>query len=371
MALRHPGSHIRRGALALATLVVASLAFAAPAAATTETFNYTGAAQTWTVPAGVTSATFDLYGAEGGGYSSTGFASGLGGRATATIGVTPGESIQVNVGGKGAISSDASGGGGFNGGGGVEAGSGLVTAGGGGGGASDIRIGGVALANRVLVAGGGGGSGSQQCGGGVGVAGGSGGGLSGDAGGSGGCSDPDKNGGGGGTQIAGGAAGGGAATAGSLGLGGDGDRTPLCLGCSLYYSSGGGGGGYYGGGGGQKGSGGGGGSGYGPASTVFQTGVRSGNGVVTVTYTAPLTIADLIDSVNALNLAKGTKTSLLQKLNGAQKNLNSGDTGGACDKLASFISQVKALRGKKIIPVSAADQLIADARAVRAFIGCG
>ncbi len=67
---------------------------------------------------------------------------------------------------------------------------------------------------------------------------------------------------------------------------------------------------------------------------------------------------------------KGTKNGLLQKLNGAQKNLNSGDTDGVCDRLASF-SEVKALRSKKIIPASAADQLIADARAVRASIGCG
>ncbi len=31
-----------------------------------ETFAYTGAAQTWTVPAGVTEATFEVYGAQGG-----------------------------------------------------------------------------------------------------------------------------------------------------------------------------------------------------------------------------------------------------------------------------------------------------------------
>ena len=42
---------------------------------TTLTFNYTGAAQTWTVPAGVSSATFDAFGAQNGG------------RATATIAV--------------------------------------------------------------------------------------------------------------------------------------------------------------------------------------------------------------------------------------------------------------------------------------------
>jgi hypothetical protein len=117
-----------------------------PASATTETFNFTGAAQTWTVPAGLTEATFDLYGAQGGGIPGDPlFLPGLGGRATATIAVTPGASIQVNVGGQGGI---FGGGGGFNG---------------GGGGASDIRIGGTALTDRVLVAGGGGGSGNDVC----------------------------------------------------------------------------------------------------------------------------------------------------------------------------------------------------------------
>ena len=63
---RGPRSRLVRRA-ALAVVGLATLAFAAPAAAATETFDFTGAAQTWTVPAGVTSATFDLYGAEGGG----------------------------------------------------------------------------------------------------------------------------------------------------------------------------------------------------------------------------------------------------------------------------------------------------------------
>ncbi len=77
------------------------LALAAPAAATTDTFNYTGAAQSWTVPAGVTEATFDLYGAQGDGDVDSVFDPGLGGQATATIAVTAGASIQVNVGGQG------------------------------------------------------------------------------------------------------------------------------------------------------------------------------------------------------------------------------------------------------------------------------
>src|SRR2546422_11529361 len=68
-----------------------------PAAATTETFVYTGAAQTWTVPAGGSEATFDLYGAAGGLQIG---ASGPGGRAVATIpGATRG-SVQVKAGGQ-------------------------------------------------------------------------------------------------------------------------------------------------------------------------------------------------------------------------------------------------------------------------------
>ena len=62
---RGPRSRLVRRA-ALAVVGLSTLAFAAPASATTETFNFTGAAQTWTVPAGVTEATFDLYGAQGG-----------------------------------------------------------------------------------------------------------------------------------------------------------------------------------------------------------------------------------------------------------------------------------------------------------------
>lgn len=61
------------------------------------------------IPAGVTSATFDVFGAEGGlGGSSfisgniiSGAAGGRGGHATSTITVTPGDIIQINVGGKG------------------------------------------------------------------------------------------------------------------------------------------------------------------------------------------------------------------------------------------------------------------------------
>ena len=76
-------------------LLVAAVPSAASAATVTETFDYTGAAQTWTVPAEVTSATFDVHGAAGGAASSA--LPARGGRATATIAATPGDSIEVYV----------------------------------------------------------------------------------------------------------------------------------------------------------------------------------------------------------------------------------------------------------------------------------
>ena len=84
----------------------------------------------------------------------------------------------------------------------------------------------------------------------------------------------------------------------------------------------------------------------------------------------PATITNLIGSVEELDLPRGLENSLLTKLSGAQKNLDTGDTAGACDKLASFISQVQALKGKKITPASAADDLIAEADAVQESVGC-
>jgi hypothetical protein len=343
--------------LAVSTLALGMLALAAPASAATVTFNYTGAAQTWTVPAGVTEATFDLYGAQGHGgccpFSE--FPGGLGGRATATIPVTAGTSIQVNVGGQGEQGlGSLNGGAGFNGGGAA----GNVGIGGwGGGGASDIRIGDYGLANRVLVAGGGGGAAGANCE--NPDSGGDGGGLSGKPGiadTSTACGGPGGVGGGGGTQTDGGSATS-PATEGDFGVGGNGG-----------IIGGGGGGGWFGGGGGNDPAGGGGGSGFGPPGTVFQTGVHSGDGVVTVTPTP--TIDTLIQSVQAFALPSGITTSLLTKLNTAVDNLDAGNTAGACNQLGAFVAQVKRQSGMKI-PSADADQLIADANDVRTSLSCG
>ena len=112
---------------ALLTVAAGSAAAADPPAGCTTTadvttcvFVHTGEAQTWTVPPTLRSATFDLYGAAGGGFADFDlFAPGLGGRATATLPVSAGDAIEINVGGQGTEGNFGSipDGGGFNGGG--------------------------------------------------------------------------------------------------------------------------------------------------------------------------------------------------------------------------------------------------------------
>ncbi len=254
------------------------LFFVAPETASAPTtasqaFIYTGGAQTFTVPAGVTSLTVTASGAQGRDDAQMG---GRGGLVTATIAVTPGEVLTINVGGSGAT-------GGFNGGG---AGNSP------GGGASDVRRGGTALQHRVIVAAGGGGARSD-----VGPGGG-GGGLNGLPG-------HGVGAGGGATQTSGGAAGpGGYSNPGTLGQGG-------------YGYQAGGGGGYYGGGGGGYYSfsywPAGGGSSYAIPSATSVThapAVRSGHGQVVLTWPLAATPADTTAPVLTLPaniIAEATK----------------------------------------------------------------
>ena len=86
------------------------LAFRRAVGPTTVTFSYTGGAQLFAVPAGVTSVVVDVQGAQGGG-NGTG-TGGLGGDAAATVTVAPGQALQIMVGGRGVVGS-----GGYNGGG--------------------------------------------------------------------------------------------------------------------------------------------------------------------------------------------------------------------------------------------------------------
>jgi hypothetical protein len=235
----------------------------APSAASgSKTFHYTGAEQTFKVPAGVKQIIVVARGGAGGvgrGGSVKGAHAGRGARAYAILPVKPGEQLFVFVGGKGSKSS-----GGFNGGG--NAGSYYGYYGGAGGGASDLRRGGDGLNDRILVASGGGGEGELGPGGSgsgpqPGGDGGNGGGSVGGSGTSGtGCCSNQARGGSGGTQSSGGVGGAGGlggygkrwsngkrGKAGSFAAGGTGGKT------AAYGNGGGGGGGYYGGGGGGGG----------------------------------------------------------------------------------------------------------------------
>jgi hypothetical protein len=132
--------------------VTVSIVEAAPAAAAgtcapgrvangatfTDTFCFTGGSQTWTVPAGVSQATFTLYGGQGGQAAApappTPAPPGVGGGLTATLPVAAGTVLQVNVGQGWPLGGGTSAGASFGGGGAAG------PAAGGGGGASDVRI---------------------------------------------------------------------------------------------------------------------------------------------------------------------------------------------------------------------------------------
>jgi len=265
--------------------LVSLLGSSADAAPVTTTFSYVdpgGGAevQEFTVPADVCAIDVVLVGASGGPGRDFQFAiqaaGGLGGTATARLAVTPGEVLEVRVGGSPTSLTPSTGG--FNGG-----GSGSNIYGGAGGGASDIRQGGGDLADRVVVAGGGGGGGSSFPAPAPG--------STGDGGAGGGGSGSPGAGalpGGGGTDSAGGTAGTGA-TAGTAGTGGN---AAVEIGVAEASHGGGGGGGWFGGGGGGAASaparvgGGGGGSGFGPAGTTYGVAAAAGNGSVTITYDA-------------------------------------------------------------------------------------
>ncbi|WCM41012.1 glycine-rich protein [Flavobacterium sp. CBA20B-1] len=247
-----------------------------------QTYSYTGAVQTVTLPAG----TYEIqtWGADGGNaLNGTG---GKGGYASGTITVTTPTTYYLYVGGKGSTGSVATTGG-WNGGGGLVGTFSSPNEGASGGGGTDVRTtSNTTYANRIIVAGGGGGAvgyGSYTGNGG------NGGGAIGESGGS---SRGTSYIGGGGTQTAGGAPSSTTySSAGDVGIGGDYIGT---LGGSA------GGGGYYGGGGGHWGGAGGGGSSYvggvsnGVTIMFGQPGYVpnpdvTGNGTVVITNMAPCT----------------------------------------------------------------------------------
>lgn len=262
------------------------------AANVTQTFNYTGAQQTFVVPAGVTSVTIGTWGAQGGANWVNNV--NYGGHVQADIAVTPGSTLYIYVGGQ--PNSTA---GGFNGGGSGE------TGGKGGGGGTDVRIGGTTYNDRVVCAGGGGGAGYWS---GLHVYGGVGGGLTGGDG----YREPDfaSNPGGKGASQSGPGPDGTCASfnitqcAGGFGFGG----SITGCGCEVY----GGGGGWYGGAASGNCRGGGGGSGYAiPAATnvVMDAGVRAGHGMVTIAYSVSPTLSQTAGLPSGAVFPVGTTTN--------------------------------------------------------------
>ena len=146
------------GAVAVVTTGLDAIGIAA-----TETFAYTGADQSFVIPAGITSITACLWGAGGaGGYpvNGAGGPGAAGGYSEGTIAVTPGETITLVVGGAGNITSGANthtpvvygfGGRGY-----VGSHNG---AGGAGGGLAGLFRGSVDQSNALIIAGGGAGGG--------------------------------------------------------------------------------------------------------------------------------------------------------------------------------------------------------------------
>ena len=225
---------------------------------TSQTFNYTGSVQHFTVPDGVDTVTIEAAGSEGGNGSGSSAPPGSGGTVVASFGVVPGTVLDVYVGGKTGWP---------NGGAGSDN---YTTEGGPGGGASYVTSSGGSLSGALIVAAGGGGSGGYD---GVGTEANTAGGDAGFLTGSAGLENAFYGAAGGGaTSTAGGAAG--VPGPSSLGVGNDGeagDTDASGDGGDAYnpgstilgVGSGGGGGGWHGGGGGGgELSGGGGGTGH-------------------------------------------------------------------------------------------------------------
>jgi hypothetical protein len=244
---------------------------------TPSTFGYTGSEQCFVVPANVTSARIAAVGGSSHYFSITSH----GAKVAATVAVTPGSTLYVEVGGAPSINSvsNASGlAGGFNGGASGGSGTGETAAydgGAGGGGASDVSTCSMTDPScmltaapgdpRLVVAGGAGGTGSSTSGGNAGA--------TNPGAGQGGDASPSA-GGTGGIGSGGGSGGGSGVIAGANGTSGQGGTGGSGAGLVHYAGGGGGGGGYVGGGGGSAGgnsAGGGGGSSYGPPAATIST----------------------------------------------------------------------------------------------------
>lgn len=327
--------------------------FAATAGQTTCTFSYTGAVQSWTVPADVGSATIQAWGGHGGVDAASG---GSGGFVSGSIAVAGGSVLDVTVAQDGAS---------FQGGTHAFGGGGASVAGGGGGASAVAVEGGTAL----LVAAGGGGSGvAGSCppalvpagtGGDAGAAGQPGGGCD------------------GAVSGAGGAAGAGPTSAGVDG--------PPCF-CGLAVDPGGGGGGYRGGGAGvnatcadtafhcQRHSGAGGGGGGTNYAAPSATGTSNGlsdrsygsNGLVSITYSS---ISEQLANLLGAATGVGSGNVLAVTLARAQSLLGHGRSGSVCQTLSLFEAEVRMFT-PGLVSSSQSASLTTQANNAKATLGC-
>lgn len=250
-----------------------------PSFQNTIVFSYTGAQQSWTIPAGVTKISVELLGAQGGGTNA-----GKGGKVTAQLTVTPGATLQVVVGGQPSSATAVYGGGAIGG----TNNASTSRNGFAGGGLAGLYLTSVSQANVLAIAGGGGGNEgvNNHLGGDAGAPNGTNGGQGNYSG--------KQEGGRGATQSAGGAAGQGfdsqviAPLAGTALLGGRG----ATIGTATWQAGGGGGAGYFGGGGGAGGGAsagaGGGGASFVNATAgtniIYTSGFNTGHGKITISY---------------------------------------------------------------------------------------
>jgi hypothetical protein len=246
-------------------------------------FDFTGAIQTWTVPAGVTQIFVDVVGAQGG--SASPYLGGKGGKVSGVLTVASGDILQITVGGQSTNNIAVYG---FGGNGGRSTIYGTIARAGGGLSAISTTAP-VTQANALVIAAGGGGTATNS----YAVNGGAGGGLNG-------ISATSNYGGvntrgGGASQLAGGVAGStsdGNSTNPTAGTAINGGAGGIVGGASAGWNGGGGGGaGYFGGGGGAGGGNaqgsGGGGSSWSHASVQKVSNVsnfNSGNGRVIIYY---------------------------------------------------------------------------------------
>ncbi|HEX3795323.1 MAG TPA: IPT/TIG domain-containing protein [Acidimicrobiales bacterium] len=239
--IRRSLSPLAASILGVSAVAVALVATSVPAAAIlftpcgvpTGTNPYTvtcpvGTADSWVVPSGVSSATFTVFGAEGGlgGTLPPGVAAGNGGELNATLSVATGQTYAIAVGASGGngVFHLPFGDGGAGGAPGGAPGSGGGFSGGGGGGASTVALSTAAADSWLLVAGGGGGAGSDIAPSGTG---GSGGGTNGGNGGAGAAGGTQNSGSGSGSQLDGNSGSGNGSAGGGGGYwGGAGDPTP-------------------------------------------------------------------------------------------------------------------------------------------------